>query len=673
MKIKSIVKSVIPGFLWGYLSGYIQLFQRNPEFTKRKVLAHGIVIRSKKKEDRRDDFVRQFALMCDQQRFEVGTYYVYPFDRWMIRLYPRRIVGICSITADFGKILESDLTALCQTLGKCSDKDFKARGNGIIESIERLASGIASRLESEHTERAEVLRTYFPAMLYRKPQTLDEAIQKLLFFNALFWQVGHRHIGLGRLDKILYEYYERDIREGRITDAEAKGLLRQMILTLGKDTRAKSVSLIGDTGQYILLGGIDDDGQTIQNRLTLLFLELFTELNIPDPKLILRVNSETNDEVWSSAIRCISTGCGSPLLMNERPIMENMVRFGYNTKNVAQVGTSACWEPLIIGKSFDQNNPFRSASPLKVLNDLLLADNKNYASFEELLATYKTVFAGELRSVVHDIDFDCSPLFTLFFDDCIRREKDFTQGGAIYAYHGAQVVGLPNAINALLNVKGIVFERRLYTLDDCRAAMRSNFAGYEDLYSMLLATGKKYGSTDAEVITLTNDLMAFVGEIMSTCTCNGEKIKVGFSSPAYVNLAKQVGASLDGRKAGEPFAVHISPISSAIDISEILDFASQLNYTGNRINGNVVDFILPSAYVRQPEKLKAILKDACDKGLFELQLNVLDKQTLIDAKAHPDKYPNLIVRVWGFSAYFNDLPEAFQDNLIRRAETYATA
>ena len=275
--------------------------------------------------------------------------------------------------------------------------------------------------------------------------------------------------------------------------------------------------------------------------------------------------------------------------------------------------------------------------------------------------------------MVHDIDFDCSPLFTLFFDDCIRREKDFTQGGAIYAYHGAQVVGLPNAINALLNVKGIVFERRLYTLDDCRAAMRSNFAGYEDLYSMLLATGKKYGSTDAEVITLTNDLMAFVGEIMSTCTCNGEKIKVGFSSPAYVNLAKQVGASLDGRKAGEPFAVHISPISSAIDISEILDFASQLNYTGNRINGNVVDFILPSAYVRQPEKLKAILKDACDKGIFELQLNVLDKQTLIDAKAHPDKYPNLIVRVWGFSAYFNDLPEAFQDNLIHRAETYATA
>ncbi len=673
MKIRSIIKSVIPAFLLDYCREYIQLSQRNPAFTKRKILCRGIILRPRKGNDQRDDFVRQFALMCSKQRFEVGTYYVYPFDTMTLRVLPRGIAGICSITADFGKILKSDLQQLRQTLCRCSDKDFATRENGIIESIERLASGIASRLESEHTERAEVLRTYFPSMLYRKPQTLDEAIQKQLFYNALFWQVGHRHIGLGRLDKILYEYYERDIRESRITDTEAKELLRHMILTLGKDTRAKSVSLIGDTGQYILLGGIDDDERTIQNRLTLLFLELFTELNIPDPKLILRVNSETNDEVWSRAIRCISTSCGSPLLMNERPVMENMVRFGYDAKDVAQVGTSACWEPLIIGKSFDQNNPFRSASPLKVLNDLLLGDNKTYASFEELLAAYKTVFAGELRSVVHDIDFDCSPLFTLFFDDCIRREKDFTQGGAIYAYHGAQVVGLPNAINALLNIKEIVFERHLYTLDDCREAMRRNFAGYEDLYSMLLATGKKYGSTDEEVITLTNDLMEFVGEIMSICMCNGEKIKVGFSSPAYVALAKQVGASLDGRKAGEPFAVHISPISSAIDISKILDFASRLNYTGNRINGNVVDFILPSAYVRQPEKLKAILKDACDKGIFELQLNVLDKQTLIDAKAHPDKYPNLIVRVWGFSAYFNDLPEAFQDNLIRRAETYATA
>jgi len=645
----------------------------NPAETKWRTFRKGIILGPCEKIEPSDDFVRQFGRMCGKSRFDTDVYYVYPFDTMMMRVWPTGVSGICSVTADFGKILESDLDALREELDQCSDKSFSIRETGIVDAIEHLATRIASRLSSEHTERSAVLQTYFPVMLYRRPRTLDEAIQKLLFYHALFWQVGHRHIGLGRLDKILNGYYASDIASGRLTEPEAKTLLEQLIVTLGKDTPAKSGCLIGDTGQYILLGGIDDDGTTIQNDLTLLFLELFTELKIPDPKLILRVNSATNDKVWERAIRCISTGCGSPLLMNEHPIMQNMVEFGYDKKDVLQVGTSACWEPLVIGKSFDQNNPFRSASPLKALNEWLLADDKTYASFEELLEAYKVAFAKELKSVVHDIAFDCSPLFTLFFDNCIRREKDFTQGGAVYTYHGAQVVGLPNAINALLNIKDLVFVRRLYTLDDCRKAMRNNFESRPDLYAALLATEKKYGSTDEEVVSLTNDLMEFVGEVMKTCTCNGEKIKVGFSSPAYIDSSETVGASLDGRKAGEPFAVHISPVSSAIDISEILDFATKLNYRENRINGNVVDFILPTSYVKQPDKLMELLKEACAKGIFELQLNVLDKRTLIDAKAHPEKYPHLIVRVWGFSAYFNDLPEAFKDNLIRRTESYANA
>ena len=93
-------------------------------------------------------------------------------------------------------------------------------------------------------------------------------------------------------------------------------------------------------------------------------------------------------------------------------------------------------------------------------------------------------------------------------------------------------------------------------------------------------------------------------------------------------------------------------------------------YEGCRLNGNVVDFIIPVAYAKQKDKLTSIIKNACQKGLYEIQLNVLDKATLIDAKQHPEKYPNLIVRVWGFSAYFNDLPEEYKDNLIKRAELY---
>ena len=107
-----------------------------------------------------------------------------------------------------------------------------------------------------------------------------------------------------------------------------------MVLTLGKDTSSKSFSLTGDTGQYILLGGIDENGNNVDNDLTILFLEIISELRIPDPKVILRVNSRTSDEVWIKAIECLATGCGSPLIINEDVVMKGMVEFGYSKKDV---------------------------------------------------------------------------------------------------------------------------------------------------------------------------------------------------------------------------------------------------------------------------------------------------------------------------------------------------
>ena len=235
------------------------------------------------------------------------------------------------------------------------------------------------------------------------------------------------------------------------------------------------------------------------------------------------------------------------------------------------------------------------------------------------------------------------------------------------------MVSLPNTINALLNIKRLVYEEKKYTLSDCRRALESNFEGMEDFRLLLTSTGKKFGSVDEDVISLTNSIISYTSDVANRLRCNGNPVKIGFSSPNYLGEAKNFPASLDGRKMGDPFAVHISPISSRIDISEILDFSTKLVYEPNCINGNVVDFILPSSYVKQPDKMIDILKNACDGGSFEIQLNVMDKATLIDAKAHPDKYPNLVVRVWGFSAYFNDLPEEYKDNLIRRAEIYEAA
>jgi formate C-acetyltransferase len=364
------------------------------------------------------------------------------------------------------------------------------------------------------------------------------------------------------------------------------------------------------------------------------------------------------------------TGCGSPLIINEKKVMDGMVEFGYDKDDVWNFGTSACWEPLIIGKSFDQNNPLLNIPVIDSLNGLLESDDR-YESFEEFLNTYKVVLKKQVLENIQDVEFDCSPLYSLFFDDCLAKQKDFSEGGAKYAYHGVQIVSFPNLINALLNLKTYVFEQKLFSMYECQQALKANFKGFNDMRQVLLSNPLKFGSTDKTVVDITNNLMQYISDVVATKTMNGKRTKVGFSSSHYLIVCKGVGASMDGRQASAPFAVHISPVSQKIDLQEVLDFAGSLDYSGNKMNGNVVDFIVPKVYADAPEKLMAILKNAMTTGVYELQLNVLNAATLKDAKAHPENYPSLVVRVWGFSAYFNDLPEEYKDNLIARAEAYA--
>lgn len=631
-----------------------------------QTLCHAHVVDSNDKLQPCEDFARQFDILARYASTDVLYNYVYPYNPWSRRIPSNGSQTIASITVDYAKVLESSLRDIRERILLCKDETFKENESRIIDTIYSICGQVQSSLSKQKASRSKELQTYLAHMLDNKPTSFDEALQKILFYNGLFWQVGHWHNGLGRLDLILNEYYEHDKKAGLLTKEEARLKLVDFVRVLGAHTHAKSSVLPGDTGQYILLGGIDKEGNTVQNDLTELFLVIFTELKVPDPKLIFRVNASTFDTILQKAVDCIITGCGSPLLMNEKMVMDNMIQFGYKKEDVWNVGTSACWEPLIIGESFDQNNPFMSVAVPEAIDEVLQSES-GLESYDELLAETKACILNQIDDVVYDIRFDVSPLYSLFFDYCIEREKDFALGGAEYAYHGVQVVGLPNLINALLNIKTYVFEQKILTLDICRIALAANYKGYEDVRKLLLSNEKQFGSTHQEVIALTNEITTFISKEVEKHTCNGAKLKVGFSSPQYMR-GHEAPASIDGRKAYEPYAVHISPVSQKVDIQEVLKFAGALDYSGNRLNGNVVDCILPSAFIKSKDKLAIILRNAMTSGVYELQFNVLDAAKLRDAKQHPEKYPNLVVRVWGFSAYFNELPEEYKDNLIARAE-----
>ncbi len=665
--IKSVVKRLLSPSLKIYKSKIRDMQQRNQTSLLKAVVCTRFYMANNKMSPC-DDFVRQMSKILSNMHIDTTKQYVYPYDIWFQRGIQESSCPIVSITVDYTTVMNSSLNEL---MSRISDKDetFKRNEQNMIAAIRHLADRTNRRLKKENSKRSMVLQSYFTHFLNNRPNSLDEALQKILFYNALFWQANHWHNGLGRLDLILEEYYLSDIKKGILDRASAKQMLRELVLTLGANTRQKSGEIVGDTGQYILLGGVDQNGNTVQNDLTEIFLELFTELNIPEPKLILRVNEHTSETIWEKSVGCITTGCGSPLLMNEDVVMRNMIEFGYRKEDVWNVGTSACWEPLIIGKSFDQNNPLPNVPVLQSVNEIFATD-EIFDNMQSVIERVKQNIAKQIENIIHDIQFDSSPLYSLFFDSCIEREKDYTLGGADYAYHGVEVVSFPNLINALLNIRKYIFEERVISWEECRNALNANFEGFEDLRLMLKSNNLKFGNTDKAVVDLSNDLMKFIGDEVKKHTCNGEKLKVGFSSSQYIMARWQITASLDGRQDYEPFAVHISPVNQKIDIQEVIDFASSLNYSDNRINGNVVDFIVPTSFVKNKDKLVTILRNAIKSGVFEMQLNVLDAATLRDAKAHPEKYPDLVVRVWGFSTYFNDLPEEYKDNLIARAAAY---
>ena len=620
------------------------------------------------KGDSYQDYGRQFSdLMKSMPNMALTNGYFYPFTDQTIRCIDPAVLPIASVTPDYTRILQNSLKSIRKEIESYAGGEFADSLLQTVKATKIFIEKTATKFE-KGDERSVEISECVRRILDSECEHFDEAIQRILFLNGLLWQNGHQQNGVGRIDIILEPYYKKDVETGILNREQAKDLLHNMVRVLGKDMLIKSASLPGDTGQIIILGGVDEKGDNIENDITHMMLEIFIEDPVPDPKLLVRVNKNTSENIWRKCIQSILTGCGSPLLLNEDLIMHGMKAFGYEEKDVWNFGTSACWEPLVIGKSFDQNNRIKNIAILKALEEpLLQQDWKSYDEFE------KAVLQSIKRMIANwplDVRFDKSPLMTLLFDDCIARVKDFCDGGAKYNYHGLLVVGLPNLVNALLNIRSYVFEDKLFTLADVTAALSSNFEGHADMLQLFNTNRKKFGLGEEEVIDMTNRITDAIDETVKGLRILGKPAKVGFSSPGYVGLAEGFPATPDGRKYGEPFAVHISPISSDVDINQIFRFASRLDYSGTRINGNVVDFIVPSSYANEPDKLVNIIRTGMESGIYEMQMNVLNRDILIDAKAHPEKYPNLIVRVWGFSAYFNDLPEAYKDNLIARAGKY---
>ena len=518
-----------------------------------------------------------------------------------------------------------------------------------------------------HKRQLAAIRSLFE----RPSKTLFEGLQRILFYNQFLWQTGHTLNGLGRLDVILDKLYCRDISAGRLTKDGVKELLKDFFCALHSYYWFKSGTLMGDTGQIIILGGKMSNGTYFRNELTDLFIETAKELKLPDPKVLLRCTSDMPEDLLENAVDCISTGIGAPVLSNDDVIIPALISDGYEENDAYRYGTAACWEPLIPGNACDQNNiaSLNFARPLEMMMED--SEFERAATLQEILEIYKTKLKEYIYKVLDPLTrlrFEEDPLLSLGSISAIEKRRDITSGGGKYNNLGLTSVGLGTAVNSLLNIQKFVFEEKRFTLGELNDLSRGNFVGQEALLHEMKENKPCYGCDDQRVMTLVNEITDFTSrEFKKYHTYLGGHFKFGLSSPFYITDAKNMRAAFDGRRAGESFSVHISA-NTAIPTTELLSFAGKLEYSENRLNGNVVDFITSPGILKQNiKKYSALLRAAFQSGVFQVQMNVVDSKTLIAAKEHPEKFPQLVVRVWGFSAYFNDLPEEYKDVLIARA------
>lgn len=571
---------------------------------------------------------------------------------------------IGNMPVDYSIVINYSINEL-RRLSKFYDNDISRQNVEILNCVEEHITLLCREIEKSNMseEEKKYYGQTFRGFLTNRAQSLEDALQRIFYWNQLLWQTGHSLMGLGRLDKVL---------DGFSSEADGK-IIKDFLCALHRHYSFKSNVLLGDTGQIIVLGGKEQDGSYFHNIFTELFIATLNSLHLPDPKILLRVSRETPQNILEMASRCIFSGVGYPILSNDDVIVDCLIDFGYSREDAFEYGVSACWEPLVIGKSLDQNN-MECIEFGNVMNKTIMHETFSCC---DTLGDVKKIYFSILKRYIDDmlikidsVTFERDPLITLFTRHCLECGKDISQGGAEYNNYGITSVGLSAAVDSLLNIQRLVFKENQYSLDEIQKMIRDNYMNFETEENLLKSRVGGFGTDNSNSINLTNEILGYTSDLISGYRNQfGGKCKFGLSAPSYIDAGKRTGATADGRRANTPFNTHISRDINESP-TELVRFAGSVNYNGTMSNGNVVDMMVPTSLTYENlDKFISFINGSIKSGIYQEQFNVLSYEQLIDAKTYPDKYPDLIVRVWGFSAYFKDLPSDYQELLIRRAKT----
>lgn len=543
------------------------------------------------------------------------------------------------------------------------------------------------------------------------PKDFHEAIQMVWFIQLILQIESNGHsISLGRVDQYLYPFYEKDIKEKKLTKEKVIELIECFYLKIFIINKVRPWShtqvVAGyPTYQNLCIGGQTPDGKDATNELSYLFLDALAEIRLSEPNFYVRYHRNCPEDLLLRCCEIIKMGFGMPALVNDKVIVPSLLNRGVKLEDALNYATMGCLEVSVPGKWGYRANGKIKFNLLKVL-ELSINNGKdpntgitlcpgngdleNFNSFREVMEAWKKqleyytklhIIADNTNSLALEEltpDIFCSTLV----QDCIGRGKPVSEGGAIYDMQSGTQIGLANVGNSLAAIKKLVFEDKKISGKELKKALERNFEGIEGekIRQILINWAPKYGNDDDYVDLLAKEAYDYYcTEIHKYKNTRYGKGPIGGNwMPSTVTISsnvpagKVIEATPDGRKAKEPTADGVSPMHGTekrgpTGVIKSVSKLSTLLMTGGQLLNMRIS---PSALVDSDDlkKFAALIRTFFRLYGWHVQFNTISTDILKDAQKHPEKYTDLVVRVAGYSALFIALDPDVQEDIIGRME-----
>ncbi len=607
---------------------------------------------------------------------------IYTPDEWAVIKkdhYIHEMGKVCNISPDYASTIRVGLEArrnealqVLTTTDGAKEKEFL---QSVIDSIDAVLD--LTERYAEEAERAG--KKEIAQVLRRVPKygasTFHEALQSFRILHFALWASYNYHNTVGRFDQYMFPYLKADMDAGRVDYDRAFELLEEFFLAFNKDSDLYAGMQQGDNGQSMVLGGLDSEGRDAYNLLSEMCLKASLELKLIDPKINLRVHKDTGLDIYELGTQLTRQGLGFPQYSNDEVVIPGLTDKGYSLEDARNYVVAACWEFIVPGAGMDIPN-IGALSYSRVIERALQQSLVKSRDFDSFMGEVNKELQAQVEAETarfKNLYMEPAPMLSILMEDCIKNAKDISLGSK-YNNFGLHGTGIANAADSLAAIKKYVFEEKTVKPDELLQAIAANYEGYEDLWSLLKYEAPKMGNDDDYVDDIAVQLMdMFINYLRGRTNEMGGCYRAGTGSAMYyVWHVRDLEASADGRKKGEFLSANYAPslnIKSKGPVSIIRSFAKP--HVREAINGGPLTIEVHDTVFRNPEsitKVAMLVKTFMDMGGHQLQINALNKETLLEAQARPELHRNLIVRVWGWSGYFVELDKEYQDHIIQRVE-----